>query len=380
MLNKEKVFVPGTIDERDASIALLQIPGLGNKRFFRLRKGFGSALDVWRNATKDNLSSYVPPRVASSILMGPNLKKLTQLKNTLRQMGAWLMFFDDPDFPRSLKQIDNPPALIFGMGHRKSLCEKCIAIVGSRKASTYGLKVCAYLAGALVKEGFTIVSGLALGIDSCAHKAALDYGGLTVAVKGCGLDVGYPQKNVRLSHRIVDSGAVITEFFPGVIAEPGNFPARNRIISGLSLGVIVVEAGVKSGSLITAYLALEQGKEVMAIPGNIYSYGSKGCHKLIKEGAALVESVNDVLDALNLASVAELGKGGDENLFTRNALSQEAAIIVDKLKAGPQHIDEIASGCSISVSKVASILLELELKNVTTALGNGMYSLKNIDE
>ncbi len=380
MLNKEKVFTINNLDEKDASVALLLIPGLGNRRFLKLRARFGSSLNVWSRATPDNLSSLVPENVVKKILAGPDYEGLARLKNRLEAMKAWMVFIDDPEYPLSLKEIDNPPVVIFGLGAKEALKQRAIAIVGSRKASSYGLRVCASLARDLVQEGFTIVSGLAMGIDACAHKAALDSNGRTIAVKGCGLDVNYPQRNAQLAEKIKNKGAVISEFFPGVTAEPGNFPRRNRIISALSLAVIVVEGGLRSGSLITAYLGLEQGKEVMAVPGSIFSYGSRGCHKLIKEGAALVESAKDVLDALNMIAVTDDRRPNVGSAFDKVGSSSQTAIIVDKLKGGPQHIDEIASACSIPVAKVASILLELELQDVAVAHGNGVYSLMNMDE
>ncbi len=378
-MDKVKVFMQVDMSEKDATLSLLMIKGLGSKRFFRLKEAFGSALDVWRHASKKGLKDLVPDSVANAILKGPDEKGLKRLKETCKRKGFWLLFYNDPDYPPSLRHIHDPPAVLFGAGNRKVLSSRCVAIVGSRKSSTYGQRICASIAKSLSEAGLTIVSGLALGIDACAHRAAVDSGGLTIAVKGCGLDVKYPMRNAFLAEKIAENGAVISEFFPEVVAEPGNFPARNRIISGLSLGVVVVEAGVKSGSLITAYLALDQGREVMAVPGSVFSYGSKGCHKLIKEGAGLVESAKDVLETLGLDQ-------WDANTNSRDkaqkmpVISGETGKVIDKLGADPQHIDEIAVKCSMPASKVASILTELELKDLVTCWGSGMYSLIKSNE
>lgn len=381
-MNKEKVSKKTTsLTEEDAALALLLLPGVGTRRFFRLQDTFGSAIGVWKHGSKDVLCNLVPGKVAEDILKGPDLSSVARLKKYAEKAGFWLLFFHDPAYPKHLKHIDSPPPLLFGYGCKEALNHPCVAIVGSRKASTYGRKVCSMIAKGLAANGVTIVSGLALGIDSCAHRTAVENGGVTVAVKGCGIDVGYPVKNISLAKKIGVKGAVITEFFPGVKAEPGNFPRRNRIISGLSLGVIVIEAGLRSGSLITAYLALEQGREVMAVPGSVFSYGSKGCHKLIKEGAYLVESWQDVAEVLNLDfldgnKVCRSGKELSYGMSPGTELSDEVSVVVDKLKSGPQHIDEIAYACSLPVSKVTSILTELELMDIAVALGSGIYSLK----
>ena len=365
------------MDEKEATLALMMIRGLGPKRFFKLKDFYGSALNVWQKATRDSLLSLVPDSVSMGIQNGPDVARLKDLRRKIKENNFWLLFYNDPEYPQLLLNISDPPVVLFGVGQKEAISKEAVAIVGSRKASTYGRKVCRKIAEALSAHGISVVSGLAIGIDACAHQAALDAGGQTVAVKGCGLDVEYPLRNVSLSRKIAERGAVISEFFPGTVAEPGNFPARNRIISGLSLGVVVIEAGLRSGSLITAYLALEQGREVMAIPGSVFSYGSRGCHRLIKEGAQLVESPQDVMDALNMPWLQQKGQPGsslDEG-FSEQDLSSDAAIVVDKLEAYPQHIDEISIRCNMPVAAVASILLELEMKDLVASHGSGMYSL-----
>ncbi len=378
-VGKEKVYMQTEMSERDAILSLLLIKGLGSKRFFRLKEAFGTPAGIWRHANRDRLKGLVPGSVAGAIEKGPDRKGLDELKKACQASGIWLLFYDDPDYPEPLKNIHDPPVVLFGRGQKQVLSTRCVAVVGSRKASTYGRRVCAMLAGAVARAGLTVVSGLAIGIDAFAHKAAVECGGFTIAVKGCGIDVDYPIRNVRLAEKISEQGAVISEFFPGISAEPGNFPSRNRIISGLSLGVLVVEAGSRSGSLITAYLALEQGREVMAVPANIFSFGGRGCHKLIKEGATLVESAEDVFQALDMGGLLR-----KESSFVRGrsvqAISEEAAAVIDKLEADPQHIDDIAVKCSMTVSRVSSILIELELQDMVISHRGGMYSLSNRNE
>ncbi len=362
------------MDEKDAILALLLIPQIGSVRFFGLLKRAGSIKDFWLARDYKIFQEILPKNVIEVVKKGPDLKSVRDLKDKLSKFSIWTIFYDDNCYPPLLKSIYNPPPLLFGKGEKKYLVNDCISIVGSRKASSYGLKIAKQLARELSEAGFSIVSGLALGIDTAAHKGALEAGGVTIAVKGCGLDINYPFKNNRLLQEIEEKGVVISEFFPGVPPEPGNFPSRNRIISGLSKAVIVVEAGIKSGSIITAKLALEQGREVMAVPGSIYSQMSKGCHELIRQGATLVESAKDVLDILEIQSK---NVGDKDHSQKKIFLNDDMLKVVDNLEAEPQHIDEIAYRCHMPVSKVVAILLELELMEVVAFHGAGRYSLIN---
>ena len=363
------------IDEKDAILALLKIPQIGSVRFFRLLKRAGTIKNLWLKDDYSLFQDILPRHILKKLEKGPELKAIKELKNKLNKLSIWTLFFDDKHYPPLLKNIYNPPPILFGKGKKEFLLKDCIAIVGSRKASSYGVRVARQLAKELSEAGFVIVSGLALGIDTAAHKGALDAGGITIAVKGCGLDVNYPVRNMALLKQIEEEGTVISEFFPGVPPEPGNFPSRNRIISGLSKAVIVVEAGQKSGSIITAKLALEQGKEVMAVPGSIYSQMSKGCHELIKQGAILVESATDVLNALGFSQEKDFNT--TINNQQKILLNEDMLKVVDNLEAEPQHIDEIAHKCHMPVSKVGAILLELELMDIAISQGAGRYSLIN---
>jgi len=365
-----------SISQKDAVLALLLVPGIGNKTYKRLIDEFGSPQAVWQGpfSALKKLKA-IPEKVLEKIQQGPDLSRVAVVKRALESLDAWILTMHDPEYPPLLKQISQPPAVLFGIGQKNALCQKAIAIVGSRKVSTYGKTVAERFACSLAEHGFSIVSGLALGADSYAHKGALKADGVTVAVKGCGLDVDYPAKNKGLIGRIVQKGAVITEFFPGIRPEPGNFPARNRIISGLAQAVLVVEAGPRSGSLITAYLGLEQNRDVMAIPGNIFSYNSKGCHELIRQGACLVTSVEDILEEIG-GVVGEKELAQSRDMVNVASLSPEEKKVLDKLEAEPKHIDDIAAICQMSASQMGSVLLKLELKGMAINHPGGKYSIK----
>jgi len=300
---------------------------------------------------------------------------IRQTINLINKVGAWAITFMDAEYPPILNEITNPPPLIFGVGDPACLKNRSIAIVGSRMASSYGLSVAREIASGLVQHGYTVVSGMAIGIDTASHEAAVRSGGSTIAVMGCGIDRPYPRQNTGLFHRIAEHGAVITEFLPGTPPEAQNFPIRNRIISGLSQGVVVVEASMKSGSLITASCALDQGRDLMAVPGSIYSYRSRGSHWLIKQGAQLVDSVSDIIDGLGpeIHGTKEIGPP-DSNKEIQ--LSPEEQRIFEELEPYPQHIDDIAYRCGCSVSKVSGLLVQMELKDLIQALPGQIYQLK----
>ncbi len=364
------------ISRQDAAIALMQVPGVGSRTYSRLVETFDSPEQVWK-CSQASLESvrFLPEKVRRRILEGPDMESVDVLKKRLSSMGAWILSSSDPEYPESLRQISQAPPILFGQGDVRVLSQRSVAIVGSRKASTYGRRVAEELASGLCEQGYVIVSGLAVGIDAAAHRSAIQASGLTLAVKGCGLDIDYPAKNSDLARKISEHGAVITEFFPGTPPEAGNFPARNRIISGLSAAVLVVEAGPASGSLITAYLGLEQGREIMAVPGSIYSYNSRGCHRLIREGAALVTDVTEIMEVLG-QQFTEKGLAQSSETVKVSSLSADEKQVVDNLDSEPQHIDDIAARCGIPVSRVCTAVLRLELKGLVVNHSGGKYSKK----
>jgi DNA processing protein len=271
-----------------------------------------------------------------------------------------------------LKEIADPPPVLYVRGEiLPTFFKKSIAVVGTRKMTSYGKEVTEALVRDLVAAGFTIVSGLARGVDSYAHRVTVGNGGKTIAVLGGGVDIIYPPENESLAKEIEgDYGAVISEFPLGMSAMPGNFPARNRIISGLSQGVLVTEAGEDSGSLITAGLAGEQGRDVFAVPGPIYSQLSKGPSSLIKQGAKLVTNVNDILEELKLDLRHHMSDQGE--IKGDNAEEQR---ILDLIQNGPEHIDHLARESNISPARVGSMLSMMEIKGKVKSLGTGVYSL-----
>src|SRR5437870_12535467 len=284
----------------------------------------------------------------------------------------------DERYPELLRAIYDPPAVLYCDGSVEPGDRQAVAIVGSRQATPYGLRITETLAGELGALGFTILSGFARGIDAAAHRAALAAGGRTIAVLGCGLDVDYPPGHASLHAEIAGSGAVLTEFAPGTPPRATNFPRRNRIISGLALGVVVVEAADDSGSRITARLALEQGREVFAVPGPIEAPTSRGPHGLLKQGAKLVEMVDDIveellpqldrpLQTLKTEPIAALPKHVE--------LSSSERAMLDMMSLEPIHIDEMTERTVLTPAVVAAILLGLELKALVKQLPGQRYCL-----
>lgn len=278
--------------------------------------------------------------------------------------------------PELLAGIAGPPETLFLAGSPEVLHLPCLAIVGSRNPTTVGRDNAYRFARHLADTGFCIVSGLAEGIDAAAHEGALDAGGPTVAVLGHGLDTVYPQRNSALAERIVRSGALVTEYPPGTPPRRGHFPARNRIISGLSLGVLVVEAAKRSGSLITARLAGEQGRDVFAIPGSIHNPLARGCHELIRQGARLVESADDVISELAslIGHLAETPNRDVEDERDPSLLDPDYVRLLDQLGHDPQTADELAGKSTLTIDQVSSMLLILELSGKIESLPGGRFS------
>jgi DNA processing protein len=284
--------------------------------------------------------------------------------------GIDIVTFSDSDYPDLLRHIHDPPPLLYVRGKIRSDSQN-IAIVGSRNATSYGLTVTERLSAALSQRGLTIVSGMAKGIDSAAHAGTLAAGGKTIAVSGCGLGTIYPAENKKLFHRIAESGAVISEFSYTTPPDAHHFPIRNRIISGMSLGTVIVEATHKSGSLITARLAAEQGREVFAVPGSVKSFKSMGTHGLIKQGAKLVEHADDIFEELNISKEAlPEDSGAAESIGLTSAEKK----VLDKLSPYPIHIDNLARGLALSAGDVSSLLLQLELKGLVTQSPGKFFS------
>lgn len=274
------------------------------------------------------------------------------------------------EYPELLKHISDPPSQFWCEGDLQVTSLSCVAVVGARECTPYGEKAAFDLSKSLAQAGVVVVSGLALGIDTAAHKGALAGGGKTIAVLGCGMDIPYPSENISLKKNIFQNGVVISEYAPGTQATVWSFPRRNRIISGLSLGVVVVEAGLKSGSLITANLALQQGRDVFAVPGNISSPLSAGTHRLIQSGAKLVNSVEDILEELKLG-VKTSFKEIKENI------SHAEKKLLHLLSNGPRHMDELLEATGSPMNELSSLLIEMELNGKIRSLPGSCFEKNN---
>jgi len=290
----------------------------------------------------------------------------------IEKLGITLLTLNDDLYPRILKAIYDPPPILYIKGKLQEKDSLSLSIVGSRSASAYGKDITRRFARSLTQRGFTIVSGLARGIDTAAHKGALKAGGRTLAVLGSGIDVIYPWENNTLAENIAQNGAIISEFPFGTPPEAAHFPSRNRIISGLSLGTVIIEASFRSGSLITARLALEQGREVFAVPGNVDSPWSKGTNRLIKEGAKLIMDPEDIIEEV-LPQYERPGRPEDRKPSEPIELTPESQKILDLIEANPVHIDTLIQKSGLPSGQVSSLLLDLELKSLVQQLSGKMF-------
>lgn len=343
--------------ELEAWIKLSLAKGVGEETLKILIEKFGSPLDVI-HASKEKLKAVTSSEIAGNIrgCFNIDVKKHISLMDSLE---VKLISFTSDDYPKRLKDLPYAPPLLYIRGNLRD-DDPSVAIIGSRRASHYGKVVAERFAGELARAGLTIISGLARGIDTYAHRGALEENGRTVAILGCGIDRVYPSENVYLMEKIIINGACISEFPIGTYPFAGNFPTRNRIISGLSDAILVVEATQRSGTFTTVGWALEQGKEIFAVPGNITEETSKGTNKLIMDGARPVTCAQDVIDALKLDRVI-----AKKDL---PSLTDDEKKVYEKLENTPIQIDQLSVSLSIPVSKLSGILLSLELKSVVRQL------------
>jgi DNA processing protein len=362
--------------EREARWALGLVPQLGGVVLQGLLTTFGSATKVWE-ASRPALESVpgIGPAVAQALRRFPREQALREDQSRVARAGVRVIVWGDPDYPRRLQEIASAPPVLYLRGTLAPGDEAAVAIVGARHATTYGETVARELAVELSGRGLTILSGLARGIDGAAHRGALEAGGRTVAVLGSGLDQIYPAEHRGLAGEVAARGAVISEFPLGTAPLRLHFPRRNRIISGLSLGVIVVEAGVGSGALITAHHALEQGREVFAVPGRVHARYSEGCNRLIKSGAKLVETWEDVLSEL----APQLRRRGSrrEAPPAPPALTAAEGRVFDLLAEGPLHIDALIGRADLPGGRVASALVGLEMKGLVSQLTGKVFERRD---
>jgi len=365
-----------TQEERAYRAALYEVDGIGPARIQVLLNYFGSAKSVW-GASESTLKEIGLPKDAVFEL-GKRKSRIDpkQHLSALAKIGIRAIVPDDEEYPKLLKEIDNSPQVLFIKGRFLPQDERSLAVVGTRKATPYGRDVTERLVEQLAAQHFTIVSGLARGIDGTAHRAALESGTRTIAVMGGGVDRVYPPEHVGLAQEIAKHGAVVSEFAPGKLPVPGNFPARNRIISGLSLGVLVIEGASQSGTKITASLAAQQGREVFAVPGPITSRQSQAPADLLKLGAKLVTDVSDILD--ELPDLKDSHSGRKKSVLEANldALTREERKVVELLSDGNLHIDEIVRQVDLKAPVVSATLTMLEIKGVVKQLGEMVYGRK----
>ena len=351
-------------------LALSMVSGLGNIGFRNLLERFGTPESVFKADLASLSKVKGVRRQAARRIFGKELSgdPEAELENA-RRHGARLITYGDPSYPGILREIHDPPMILYAKGRISGLQSLLIGVVGSRNATHYGLKAAEMIGMGLARRGVGVVSGLARGIDSAAHRGCLRGGGLTVGVLGTGIDIVYPAENRPLFSRLAKEGVLLSEFPVGTPPDPQNFPRRNRIISGLSRGVLVVEATLKSGSLITASLALEQGRDVYAVPGSIDSFKSTGTHCLIKQGAKLVENAEDILDELGFHG----GRSPAGPPDALPAMDPDEQTIHQAIGNYPAHIDEIVRRARMDVGRVSAILTRMELKGKVRQLPGKMF-------
>lgn len=337
---------------------------LSNRIKLELLSTYGTAENIYLEFNNSNIATS---EITRKIKNSYNKEKINEIKEKMIKGNFYLATFNDKNYPKKLKNIDDAPAIIYYAGNIKKINEVInVAIVGSRNCTYYGRNITQIVAEALSKQNIGIISGMARGIDTFAHSTALQNNGFTAAVLGCGIDIIYPKENVRLYKSIIDEGCLISEFLPGTAPFSYNFPARNRIISGLSGIVIIIEAGKKSGSLITATQALEQGIDVFAVPGSIFSEQSKGTNKLIKDGAYPLTCMDDIFEFLNMNYVPGIKRSLEE-------ISGMEEKIFKLISDTPIHLDDIIKVSHIDIKQLYEVLFDLQLKNEILCLAGNYY-------
>jgi len=356
-------------------VGLNMVLGVGKTLCHRLVKAFGSPKSVFHASRRELMGvERVGDKVARQILGFDLERSIEREYQLVERRNVRILTIDDPQYPFLLKSIYDPPPVIYYKGTFLNEKSVPLAVVGTRKASSYGRMVAEKLCAQLSEMGVCIVSGMARGIDTIAHKSALNLGNPTIAVFGCGLEYTYPPESGSLRRLIEEQGAVMSEFPMSTKPDRNNFPARNRVISGLSYGTLVVEAGEKSGALITAQFALEQGREVFAVPGNIYSSESRGSHALLKMGAKLADSPEAVVEELS-DSVMELLKERKIKALESIPLNPKEEHLMSLMSVQEQHIDRVIENSYLSPAEVSATLVTLELKGVIRQTDGNMFTM-----
>ncbi len=346
------------------------ISGIGRMRFAQLENHFGTLENAWRAGTGELKKAGLDSKTVQAIIAGRPEISLDDEMAKLERNNVRVFTYHDNGYPKRLKEIYDYPPIIYVRGTLLPQDDWCVAVVGTRKSTPYGRQVTEEMVADLARNKITITSGLARGIDSFAHRAALAAGGRSIAVFACGLDSVYPPENTELARRLVEQVAIISEYPLGAKPKPENFPRRNRIMSGISLGVLVIEAGKTSGAIITANDALEQNREIFAVPGSILSSASEGTNWLIQQGAKLVRSYTDILEELNLTTVAH-------QIEMKEVLpaTETETLLLRQLSPEPTHIDDVCRNSAMPISTVTSTLAMMELKGMVRQVGNMNYVL-----
>jgi len=350
------------------------VKGIGAVKLRGLLDFFGSLETAWQAPVEGLRAAGLPPKTLENLLRIRKDCSLDVIWENIHKHGAQVLTWEDENYPRRLLEIDQPPPVLFVRGSFEPADDWAVAVVGTRQATPYGKQVTQELAAFLAYHGITVVSGLARGVDRFAHEAALREGGRTIAVLGSGVDRIYPPEHVKLAAQMIDQGAVISDYPLGTEPESTNFPPRNRIISGLAMAAVVVEAGEGSGALITATFAVNQGRDVFAVPGGIYSPQSKGTNRLIQDGAHPLLKYGDILEILQLSQIQEK-QTARKTLHTGTVETAVEARLLKILADEPQHVDDICVQAGLPIDQVSATLTIMELKGIVRQAGGMNFSL-----
>jgi len=357
-----------------AAMGLCSVRGIGANMFAQLCKTFGSAQRTL-NADFETLAQAFGNDMAQKIANCRQNDAIDKKLESCEKLGIDILVYGAQNYPARLLEIYSPPPLLFVRGTIETQDDRAVAVVGTRRPTHYGIRACETICAELAASGITIISGLASGIDGEAHRAALSAGGRTIAILGSAIDNIYPADHKRLAANIIEHGAIISEYAPGTATHPSNFPHRNRIISALSLGVLVVEAGFKSGALITTQHAAEQGREVFAVPGTLFAESSAGTNKLIKDGAKCITTAQDILDALSIPTLTI--PQVNEAATKVKTLTGVAKTLFDTLTNEPMHIDTLVREAHVDLPAALTALLVLEFEGIVRQLPGKLF-LRNL--
>jgi DNA processing protein len=356
------------MDDKKYWVGFNLIKGIGAVRMQALIQHFGELESAWKAAPADLAGAGLGLKLIERIVQARSQVDLEKVWSRIESQGIKILTWQDDAYPQRLKEIEQPPPVLYIRGEYLPDDLFAVAIVGTRRVTPYGRQITEELASYLAGNGISVVSGLARGVDAIAHQTALKAGGRTIGVLGSGVDKIYPPEHRQLAERMIDNGSIVSDYAPGTPPDASNFPPRNRIISGLSLAVVVIEAGETSGALITAEFAAEQGREVFAVPGSILAPQSKGTNKLIQQGALPMLNINDLLQALDLTRM------GEQKAARKIMPADETeARVMNVLGPQPLHVDEIRSQTELPIEKVSAALALMELKGMVRQVGGMNY-------